>query len=142
MNQLCAVEDSLNSAEGWGTWDLIGGGLISGMAKHSHLDDAQAGAEQLQILLSRFRSELADVKIEGRMGQVNVDGFLRFADYFFDGLIADWCVLSRIADSQESISQVKLQLSSALEKLSRLSAALHSEKLALESEISKLVHWA
>ena len=35
------VLSSLDSAEGWGTWDLFGGGLVADLAKHSHLDEAQ-----------------------------------------------------------------------------------------------------
>ena len=107
MRQIENIEGSLNSANGWGAWDMIGGGLVSGLVKHSHLDDAQAGTEHLQILLSRFHTELADVYVDAQIRAVNIDGFLRFADYFFDGLIADWFVLSRIHDSQENINQVK-----------------------------------
>ncbi len=139
MRQIDEIEESLGSAEGWGTWDLLGGGLISDLAKHSHLDEAQAGAEHLQTLLSRFRTELADVKISARTGQVNVDGFLRFADYFLDGLIADWSVLSHIHDSQESVSQVRAQVSDALSRLSSARSERESEKAALEKELAALV---
>ena len=45
------ILDSLNSAENWGTWDLIGGGLVADLAKHSHLDTAQDMVEDLQIQL-------------------------------------------------------------------------------------------
>ena len=80
MQQIEHIENSLSSANGWGTWDLIGGGMISGFVKHSHLDNAQAGAEHLQLLLTRFHTELADVYIDNtQMGSVKVDGFLRFA---------------------------------------------------------------
>ncbi len=139
MRQIDAIDESLSSAEGWGTWDLLGGGLISDLAKHSHLDEAQAGAEYLQTLLSRFRTELTDVKISAQTGQVNVDGFLRFADYFFDGLIADWSVLSHIHDSQKSVSSVRSQVSDALSRLSSIRAARESEKVALEKELESLV---
>lgn len=139
MSQIESIEQSLDSAEGWGTWDILGGGLISDMAKHSHMDEAQAGAEQLQVLLSRFKTELADVHITAQTGQVNVDGFLRFADYFFDGLIADWSVLSRIHDSQASVSQVKGQVSSALSRLEALRSSRTAEKERLEREFASLV---
>ena len=139
MWQVRSIEDSLGSAEGWGTWDLLGGGLISDLAKHSHLDDAQAGAEHLQVLLSRFHTELADVYINPQMGAVNVDGFLRFADYFFDGLIADWSVLSRIHESQESVTRVRQQVGDALSKLHTLKAVRAGEKAAVEKQIAELV---
>lgn len=141
IRQIDTISKSLGSAEGWGTWDLLGGGLISDLAKHSHLDEAQAGAEYLQTLLSRFRTELADVKISTQTGQVNVEGFLRFADYFFDGLIADWSVLSRIRDSQNSVSQVRSQVSGALSKLEKIRAAQEAEKAALIAELESLVRF-
>jgi hypothetical protein len=139
MRQIGAIEDSLKSAEGWGTWDLFGGGLISDMAKHSHLDTAQANAEQLQILLRRFKAEMADVYVDASLGAVNIDGFLRFADFFFDGLIADWTVLRRIRDSQNSVSRIKQQVNDALWKLSRLKTTRDEEKAALDDQITELV---
>ena len=32
------VQSSLNSADGWSTFDMLGGGWIASMAKHEHLD--------------------------------------------------------------------------------------------------------
>jgi hypothetical protein len=139
MNMILGIESSLGSAENWGTWDLFGGGLISDLAKHSHMDDAQAGAEELQVLLSRFRTELADVRITAEMGALNIDGFLRFADYFFDGLIADWSVLNRIHESQDCVHQVKYQIEGALTKLSVFKEARAAEKTELEIQIEALV---
>ena len=48
------ILESLSSAEGWGTWDLIGGGLIADLAKHSKLDEAQAAVEYLQSQYRRL----------------------------------------------------------------------------------------
>lgn len=53
------IRSSLDSAEGWGTWDLLGGGLLTDLAKHDHLDEAQRQVETLQVQLRRFRTELA-----------------------------------------------------------------------------------
>jgi hypothetical protein len=139
QHQIHSIEDSLDSAEGWGTWDILGGGLISTMAKHSHLDDAQNSIEHLQTLLSRFRAELADVSLCADLGMINIDGFLRFADYFFDGLIADWMVLSRIHSSQERIQELKGQTGGVLQLLSDRKSALEKKKRLLKDEISRLV---
>lgn len=142
IKEIKSIEESLSNAEGWGTWDLMGGGMISAMAKHSELDKAQTSAEHLQVLLSTFRTELADVKIYENMEQVNIDGFLRFADYFFDGLIADWSVLSRIHDSQRSVSQVENQISLALAQLETIHKRHEGEKVSLEKQIAQLVYQA
>ncbi len=41
LSTLDGVIQSLNSAEGWGTWDMLGGGLLADLAKHSRIDDAR-----------------------------------------------------------------------------------------------------
>lgn len=57
-----SIQNTLNRAADWGTWDLIGGGPLSDLAKHSLLDEAQHEmSSQLQIDLRRLRSELLDV---------------------------------------------------------------------------------
>lgn len=137
--QIETVERCLGSAENWSTWDLLGGGLISDMAKHSKLDEAQAGAEFLQILLSRFHTELADIHINAQMPALNAGGFLRFADFFFDGLIADLSVRSRIHESQVSVSGVRLQVSGILLKLSQLKKAQAREMESVEKRIAELI---
>lgn len=40
LNSLYHAQDKLNSAKGWGLLDLLGGGFITGMIKHSRIDDA------------------------------------------------------------------------------------------------------
>ncbi|MDF3000334.1 MAG: hypothetical protein K0Q48_453 [Bacillota bacterium] len=139
QRQIESIADSLDSAEGWGTWDMLGGGLISTMAKHSHLDEAQTSVEYLQKLLSRFRTELADVSLDANLGTMNTDGFIRFADYFFDGLIADWTVLSQIHASQERVQELNGQIANILSTLTNKKAARIHEKASIENEISKLV---
>ena len=43
------VLETLDNAEGWSTWDVMGGGLGVDLAKYAELDDAQEQIEQLQI---------------------------------------------------------------------------------------------
>lgn len=129
-----SILSSLDSAEGWGTWDLFGGGLISDLVKHGHLDEAQQQVESLQIQLRRFKTELTDVAISADM-QVSIDGFLSFADYFFDGLFADWAVLDRINQSQTQVQNTKSQIEHVI---SRLSAMLSAVDKSFENEKSML----
>lgn len=134
-----SVLSELEDADGWNTWDMIGGGgIITYMAKHSHLDDAQEKVEQLQGKLRRFKTELADINIQADM-QVNIDGFLRFADYFFDGLFADWAVGDKISESQSSVQRVKSQIQSALNKLNSMEDAAEKEIYSLKTKIEELL---
>lgn len=135
-----SILSSLDSAEGWGTWDLLGGGLLSDMAKHSHLDEAQQRVEYLQVQLRRFKTELTDVTINADI-QVNIDGFLCFADYFFDGLFADWAVLDKINQSQTQVQNTKSQIERVVNRLTAMLGAtdksLENEKAALNDLIAK-----
>ncbi len=108
---------SLNKAGNWGLVDLFGGGFLSTLLKHSHMDSAQRELEQARQAVRRFSRELQDVHAAM---DVNLDtgDFLSFADYFFDGLIADWMVQSRI-------STAKRQVDDAIRQVERIRSQLH-----------------
>jgi len=138
VNSLDAALNSLSSAKGWGTWDLLGGGLISDLAKHSHIDDAMKEVESAHYYLRKFKSELADVKINYDI-RFETGGFAKFADFFLDGLIADWYMQSKINNSYESVSTVKSHLEITMSKLHqlRVQETLSIEKL--EKELKKII---
>lgn len=130
---LSGVLDSLDSAESWGTWDMLGGGLFTTMAKHGHIDDARAGIDHAQRALSRFRTELADVR-DMELPQVQIGEFATFADYFFDGFFMDWMVQSKIQDAQEGVSEVHVRVLNALRNLERMDQELAEEQDGLKRE--------
>ncbi len=133
------ILSELESADGWNTWDMFGGGgLITHMAKHGHLDEAQDLVQELQSKLRRFKTELADIQISANL-QVNIDGFLRFADYFFDGLFADWAVGDRISQSQSSVQKTKDQISQMLNKLSSMESNVDREIKTLKLQLDELI---
>lgn len=133
------ILSELESADGWNTWDMFGGGgIITYMAKHSHLDEAQDLVSELQSKLRRFKTELADIQITANM-QVNIDGFLRFADYFFDGLFADWAVGDKISQSMNSVSSTKSQISRTLDKLNEMEKAADRGIASLKQQLDELI---
>lgn len=133
-----SVLDALKEAGRWNTWDAFGGGVIAHISKHEVLDYAQAEVGGLQRDLCRFQAELADIHIEADL-RVTVDGFLRFADYFFDSLFVDWMVGDQISQSQTSVETVKRQISEALEKLEGAGKDADDEISRLESTIEELL---
>ena len=135
---LTAVLDSLDRASGFGTWDMLGGGLFVTMAKHESLDDARAGISRAQRALSDLRAELADVG-DIQVPQVSVGEFATFADYFFDGLIADWAVQSGIHQSQDRVSEVHVHVLAALRRLEELERQQEAQAAALEEERAGLL---
>jgi hypothetical protein len=113
------VVAALRSASNWGTWDILGGGTFATLAKHSRLDDARAAAHRVQQLLRRFQRELADVAAAEADLDIDVGSFATFADYFFDGLIADWVVQSRMSKSLESVMGVQRRVQETNRRLQR-----------------------
>ena len=134
------VQSSLDSARNWGTWDMLGGGLITTMVKHSHLDSAQDKVNVLQQRLRTFRTELVDIDFQEDI-QIQIDGFLRFADYFWDGIFADWMVQGKIHDSQSQVGEVLAKVNSVIMKLQYMSQEtekrLEEEKLGLETLVEQ-----
>ncbi len=141
-NELIKTRNSLGSAEGWGKWDMWGGGgLLTNAIKHSHIDDARSSIGNIQSLLSRFKTELADIKIESNIN-IDISHFDTFADFFFDGLIVDWMIQKKINDSQESVEHVKNQVSKALRHLDSMKAHLNKEKQQLENQLLAIIEAA
>jgi len=138
LDSLNFALSSLDSAEGWGTWDLLGGGLISDLAKHSRIDDAKAEVENTQRLLRQFKTELTDISVSSDI-VIETEGFAKFADFFFDGLIADWFMQSKINESQASVESVKDQVLSVVGKLEHMKAQEIASIERLEAEIRELI---
>ena len=74
--------------------------------------------------------------------QVSIDGFLRFADYFFDGLFADWAVLDQIGRSQEQVRQTWTQIDGVLTRLEALRQAAERERADLTARRDALIRSA
>ena len=133
------ILSELEDADGWNTWDILGGGgIITHMAKHSHLDEAQDLVQELQSQLRRFKTELSDIQISANM-QVNIDGFLRFADYFFDGLFADWAVGDKISQSMSSVSNTKKEINRMLDKLNDMEKAVDQKIQQKKTKLEQFV---
>lgn len=128
----------LDSASDLGMWDMLGGGLLVDLAKHSHLDAAQARIETLQVQLRSFRTELADVSVDVNV-QIQMDGFLSFADYFFDGLFADWAVMDHIEDSQNKVGNVIRQISQVLQTLNNMLQENETTRADIQQQRDKLI---
>ena len=82
--------------------DLFGGNFISGALKHARLAEAREAIGQARRDVQAFQKGLGDVRDVEHL-KVDVDGFLEFADFVFDGAIADILVQSRIEKAKDSV---------------------------------------
>ncbi|SHL40217.1 hypothetical protein SAMN02745136_04806 [Anaerocolumna jejuensis DSM 15929] len=132
------AEESLDSAHSWGTYDLLGGGLISDVIKHSRLDDAQDSINEVQSLLHQFHSELADIQMDEEIN-VQIDGFTKFADYFFDGVFSDWMVQSKINSSIDAVADLETKVDRVLNQLKSLKSSTESSLSQAKLELENII---
>lgn len=118
LSSLRLAQGKLNSAGNWGLFDMFGGGLFSTMIKRSKMDDAQGLMETAKADLKRFQKELKDVNIPLDL-RMEVGSFLSFADFFFDGIVADYLVQSKISDAKEQVSDAIFRVEQILSELKR-----------------------
>lgn len=98
----------LKNAKMYSTWDtFLGGGFIATAMKHDKIDRSKSYIHEAQFALQRFKNELLDIQ-EMRVGhvQIEADGLVKFADYFFDDIFSEWSVHSKIATAITQLSHV------------------------------------
>lgn len=118
LSSLYVAQDKLKSARGWGMFDLFGGGFISDLMKHSRMDEASRSMEEAKHHLQIFKKELADVNGNFNL-RLDIGGFLSFADFFFDGLVADYLVQSKIANARKQVDNAIVKVSGILSELKK-----------------------
>ncbi len=117
LMNLRQAETALSSAGSWGIWDMLGGGMFTTWIKHSRIDDARLALEESRRSLRSLRRELMDLEIPGDF-KIDIGEFLNFADYFFDGLIIDWMVQTKIREASDNVKE-------AIRRVERLRTRLY-----------------
>lgn len=135
---LSQMMEPLDSARNWGMWDMLGGGFFTDMVKHSKIDDANKMSYDVQQCLKRFQKELDDVN-EFTDIAVDIGSFATFADFFFDGLFADWFVQSKINESISNLDNVNRKVGDIIEDLNKSLTIMEREQESIETEINKLL---
>lgn len=118
---LSAVESaarSLSGAEGWHGFDPLSGSPAAAAGALA----GQPGQERdrlytMQELLRCYRTELADVSLEAGL-RMKVDGFLHFADGFYDDFFSHAAAWDIILSAEQRLSEVEEQVQAVQEHLS------------------------
>ena len=119
LSSLRDAQHYLGGARLWGIVDLFGGGGLSGLLKHSDIRKASRSLEQARGDLRSFQQDLRDVTSLGEL-QIDVGGCLTFADFFFDGVIADYLVQSKIVRARKQVMEAIEQVERILDSLRAL----------------------
>ena len=102
LDSLYMANRKMSSASDWGFIDLLGGKWLSGLMKHSNLNDASVLLRKAKREIESFRAELGDIRDIPDLSS-EIGDFLTFADFFWDGLLADIIVQSRIRECRGKI---------------------------------------
>lgn len=116
LSSLQEAEQYLDSARTWGAVDIFGGNMFSGLMKHSKIEKASQAMDRAKYDLREFQRELNDVQNLQNMN-INVGDFMTFADFFFDGLIVDFMVQSRINDARRQVKDAIRRVENILGQL-------------------------
>ena len=119
LSSLRAARDMLGSARGWGIYDtFFKGGLISGLIKHSKMNDAENCIAQARYDLTRFNEELHHLNLMGI--NLNTGDFWGIADIFFDGFLSDIVMQSRIKEACGQVDEAVAKVQSIVNELESL----------------------
>jgi len=125
------IANSLDSARGWATYDAFTrGGIISHMAKYSHIDEAEANFNVLSHNLQELKSELGDVQGLTVSGLTEISSGQRTIDFWFDNIFTDLSVRGQIRDNAEQVAQLITSIRNA-------EAMLQAKLRELESTLEK-----
>jgi len=119
LRSLKTAREKLNSAGNWGLLDIFGGDTISGLMKHKKIGDAERYIDDAKRDLRYFSRELGDIRGIENMN-IDVGGFLTFADFFFDGFLADVMVQSKINNAKRQVDEAIRRVENVLKRLRAL----------------------
>lgn len=134
---LCLALNKLNAAEGYSTWDMLGGGMIASMMKHDCIDEAADSLAAAQSRLECFRAEMGDVRLN-----IEISSSLYLVDMFFDNIFSDFMVHSKITDTQESVSSAIKKVKKTLDDLNQLADAKTVELDRLNDSLKQLITYS
>lgn len=103
------AEKKFKSARNWGFIDMFGGGTFVDLVKHYKLNTAADLMNQISFLLQQLQAELKQVVIPVDF-RMNTLTFATFADFLFDGILADTYMQSKIIKSLNQVRELKNRL--------------------------------
>jgi len=103
--------ESLRSASGFSTWDLLGGGLIADSIKHSRMSEARNSVHNAHSNIQRAIQEYPEIR--GSLSSAYVEDISFFWDGFMDNIFSDIAARDKIHRSMESVRQALYDASNA-----------------------------
>lgn len=116
LDSLYRAKEELDSARGWGVFDILGGGLLTDLIKHSKMDKAESYMRDAKEKLTIFSRELGDID-EKVSFDFNSRDFIHFADFFCDGIISALSTQDRINSARNQVQRAIDKVDGILSKI-------------------------
>lgn len=135
------ILEKLGSAQNWGLYDMIGGGMFSSIIKHEKIGDVQRKIADIQMDIERFQKELHDVS-RFEVGKLEISESLALFDMFFDNIFSDFMVQNRMQEAQTDIKNFHNELCAILDNLQQQYAMNNQMHEDLKKKSKQVVHQA
>ena len=132
------IVKELEEAHDLADWDTFMDSFLIDMQKQEHIHNAQDLIQDLRHELRRFKTELADVNIEGDI-QIEMDEFSQFADWFFDNIFTDWDIKAKIENSQAQAEDTRAQITNTINLLKDMRDERMKRRIEVEEELEEVV---
>ena len=113
------AENNFKSARNWSLIDIFGGGMLTDVIKHIKLNSASEKMNGISWKLNELQQVLGNIQIPVDY-RMQLGGFSTFADFVFDGAIADIYMSSKIFKSLDTVRDLKNKLIILKERLNQL----------------------
>lgn len=120
LQALDEAAEKLGSAKRWGIWDIVGGGLISSLVKHSRIDDARELLQQARNELESFSDELDDIQENLPEFDLEISDLVSTFDIVFDNVFADILVQEKVEETAREVDKTRTQVKDAVDRLCEL----------------------
>ena len=133
-----SIVSELQEAYNYAETDLYMNSYWVDMQKHEHIHNAENIIQDLRDELRRFKTELADVNIEGDI-QIEMDDFSEFADWFFDNIFTDWEMKDKITNSLSQADDTRNQIVGTINLLKDIRDERMKHRIELEEDLEEVV---
>ena len=122
---------SLKSAQNWTTYDIfVRGGIITHMAKYSHIDEAEKNYHLLSSQLRHLNSELNDIADLTLFEFNEISSTQRSVDIWFDNIFTDLSVHNKVKGNTEQMTRL-------LNNLNTIESTLNSKLDQRKTELQE-----
>ncbi len=130
----------LDSAQKWGTLDVLGGGLTSTYIKHQKISEANSFVNKSKFLMKNYIKELDDVDFNSDIkDMLKFSDFEMAADFLLDNFIVDFIVLEKIRSAIDKVKRKKDEINKIQDSLKSQLNELKNQKEQLDCKKQKLL---